>query len=198
MRNCRCLGAIALWACLASGAWAGPGGASLGVSAGLLLPLQGDLRVTTGSGLNPVLGLHGDWVPAGGPTLRSVLEFGRFQGQDQGAVGAGLRQDLHTRVSLGLMGEEVLLRPAALGGRLGFGVGLYLVRWQVDSSLQLADQTGAVTPSGSSHWSRQGQGLLAGFRANPHLEYQLRLLFSHYGYENQPARVAALTVLWHF
>jgi len=169
-----------------------------GVGAGLLAPLPGDLRVTTGAGLDFDLGLHADWQVRPGQAVRAVLDAGWYSGADRQHADPSLAQSLSTRVSNEALGAEYLWRPARLGGDWELGAGLYLIRWRVASVNQLATAGGTFTPSGTSTWTREGLGVLAGRWWNPHLETVAKVQLSHYGYENQPTRVASLNVLWQF
>ncbi len=166
-----------------------------GFQAGFVAPLQSDLRVTAGGGVD--LGLHADWGIRRDGALRSRLDFAFFGSRDRTSVAPALWQDLHTRVRNAALGEEYLFRPSLLGGRLDFGAGLYLIRWTVHSTNSLVPPGGSFTPSGSSSWTRQGLGLLAGYRWNRRMECELRAVASHYGYENQPARFINMNVIWH-
>jgi len=198
MKTCRL--ALALGGVLAASGWAAAQAPAFdwGVQTGLQAPLQGDLRFTTGSGLNPELGLHADWNASPDWSLRTRLDLAWFSSGDQQSTALPIQQAIHTRVRNGALGEEWLYRPARLGGAWEFGAGLYLVRWTVASTDRLQTADGSFVASGSSTWTRAGQGALAGYRWNRHLETELRFLFSHYGYENQPTRVASMNVLWHF
>jgi hypothetical protein len=77
------------------------------------------------------------------------------------------------------------------------GAGVYLIHWRVASTQSLVTADGSFAPSGTSTWTRTGLGLLAGYRWNRHLGSEVRFQSSHMGYENQPARVWLLEVLWH-
>lgn len=169
-----------------------------GVQAGLRMPLQSDLRVTTGSGLDPSLGVHGDWNFREGQTLRVRLDLGAFSSADQVQPGPPYQQAIHTRVKDTALGAEYLYRPALLGGAWTVGGGAYLIRWKVDSTEQLVLPAGAIQASSASSWTREGLGGLVAYRWNRHLDTEVRAIFSHYGYENQPARLASFNVLWTF
>ena len=167
-----------------------------GAQAGLNAPLPSDLRLTAGSGLNPALGLNVDWMLPGGQTLRSRLDLGFFSRATQAYAVPGLQQTLTTQVRNEALGEEYLYRPGS--GPWSFGAGLYLIRWRVASTDSLVTPQGVFTASSTSSWTRQGLGLITDYRLDRHSDLELSVLSSHYGYENQPARVAALNFLWHF
>ena len=173
-------------------------GPAFGVQVGLMVPVQGDLKVTAGSGGDFSLGLHLDFALAPSATLRTRLDLGAFSSTDR-AYGYGSFQEfLHTRVTTQALGGEVLCQPGALGGNWSVGAGLYLIQWTVESTNNLVTTTGAFVPSGSSSWTRQGLGLLASRRWPHHLETEFRVVASHYGYQNLPARWAEVNLLWNF
>jgi len=169
-----------------------------GVGCGLMAPLPSDLRVTTGAGPDLDLGLHADWQVRPGQAVRTVLDAGWYSGAERLHAEPTLAQALATRVSDEALGAEYLWRPARFGGDWELGAGLYLIRWRVASVNQLTTAGGTFTPSGTSTWIREGLGILAGRWWNPHLETVAKVQLSHYGYENQPTRVASLNVLWQF
>jgi len=169
-----------------------------GVQLGLAQPGSGDLKVTAGSGLHATLGFHGEWALDEQQALRGRLDLTFFaRGYQQGQA-PGLSQELWTRVTADSLGAEYLFRPNALGGRWALGAGLYAIRWTVDSTQRLQTSGGTFAPSGSSTWTRQGLGVLAGYRWTSHAETELRFVTSHLGYQNQPARSTSLSLLWHF
>jgi len=169
-----------------------------GAQVGLVQPGSGDLKVTAGSGPHILLGFHGEWTWDGQQALRTRLDVTFFsRGHQQGEL-PGLHQELWTRVTADSLGVEYLVRPRALGGRWALGAGLYAIRWTVESRQLLQTSGGTFAPSGSSHWTRQGLGLLAGYRWTPQAETELRFVSSHLGYQNQPARSTSLSLIWHF
>ena len=175
-----------------------PAPVAWGVSAGSRAPLPGDLQVTTGAGLAPCLGLYAAWQVLPDQEVRTVGEAGWFEGATRAQASPSLGQTLSTRVSDAALGAEYFWCPARLGGAWELGAGLYLIRWRVASTNQLTTPGGAFSPSGTSTWTREGLGVLAGRRWNPHLATVAKVQFSHYGTENQPTRLLSLNVLWHF
>lgn len=169
-----------------------------GVQAGLPLPMGSDLRTTTGSGLDLGLGVHRDWSWAEGQTLRSRFDCAWFPQGRQASHTAVLLQEIRTRVKSEALGADYLFQASSLGGRWSFGAGLSLIRWTVDSSNRLEQANGLFIPAGASSWTRQGQSLVANYRRNRNTELEVRLVSSHYGYQNQPARTLSVNVLWHF
>jgi len=173
-------------------------GPVLGVQAGLGIPLQGDLRVTTGSGWAPSVGLHMDWLPCQSATVRTRVDLGSYPSADRTRSYATYQQSIHTRVKDEALGGEILCHPEPLGEAWSIGAGIYLIRWTVDSTNTLTTATGSFAPSGSSKWTREGLGILASHNWNHHLETELRMIASHYGYQNLPVRFTELNLLWHF
>jgi len=171
---------------------------AFGVQAGLTVPLQSDLRVTTGDGANPTLGFHADWALRGGAVLRTRLDVGLFSSADRSSATPAFQQTLHTRVRAGVMGAEYLLRPSDEVPVFTVGAGLYLIQWNVNSTNTMITPTGSFAPESSSTWTREGLGVLALYRWNRHAETELKVIFSHYGYENLATRMVTLNVLWNF
>lgn len=169
-----------------------------GAQAGLTLPAGSDLTVTTAGGLNPTLGVSADWSWRQGQTLRGRLDFGWFAQGRQTSDTPVLHQEMLTKVRSAGLGADYLFQAPCMGGRWSFGVGLGLIRWTVTSSNRLEQSNGSFVPSGSSTWTRTAQSLVATYRWNTRLESELRLVSSHYGYENLPTRTASVNVLWHF
>lgn len=169
-----------------------------GLHAGVLVPTSSDLRVTTGSGLNAALGALGEWPFRANQTLRARLEVASFAAGEQLSDGPTLRHEIRTTVKNASLGAEYLFQPQMLGGRWSVGAGLYLIRWSVASSSALSTAGGSFLPSGTSTWTREGLGVLGGYRWTDHAGVEFRLVSSHYGYENQPASFASLNFLWHF
>ena len=107
MKTCRL--ALALGGVLAASGWAAAApGLAWGVQAGLQAPLGSDLRYTTGSGLNPALGLHMDWNAAPEWGLRTRADLAWFSSGDQQSTALSIQQAIHTRVRNGALGEEWL------------------------------------------------------------------------------------------
>ena len=172
---------------------------SWGVQAGLSVPLQSDLRVTTGDSVNnPTVGFHADWALRGGAILRTRLDLGLFSSADRSSNTPAFQQDLHTRVRAGIMGVEYLLRPSAEVPVFTVGAGVYLIQWNVNSTNTMVTPDGAFAPVSSSTWTREGLGVLALYRWDRHAQTELKVIFSHYGYENLATRMVTLNVLWNF
>ena len=171
-----------------------PKGVSWGAQAGLAVPLNPELRLTTGGGLNLDLGLHATWEWDGANLLRPRLDFLRFCQGHQG-VAAPQTQRVATKVQGLALGGEYLRR---IGDRYAAGAGLYLIRWGVDSTNELDGPGGTARASGSSHWTREAVGLVATARLTPRLEGEVRYTASHYGYENLPITFGTLGLLWRF
>lgn len=169
-----------------------------GLQVGLSLAASNDLKLTTGLGPRLTYGAFAEWQLREDQALRVPVEFGFFNEGTQVSEAPGLHQELTTWVKHASLGVEYVVRPAWQGGRWSVGGGLYLVRWTVDSTNRLVTPAGSFTPSGSSTWTRQGLGVLAGYRWTEHAELEVRILSSHYGQENQLARVASLNLLLHF
>ena len=169
-----------------------------GAQGGLTLPVGSDLTVTTAGGLNPTLGVSADWSWIQGQTLRSRLDLSWFgQGRQLSSNGV-LRQEILTKVRSESIGADYLFHAPCMGGRWSFGVGLGVIRWTVASTNRLEQSNGSFLPSGSSTWTRAAQSLVGTYRWSPRLESELRVVSSHYGYENLPTRTASVNVLWHF
>ena len=169
-----------------------------GLQVGMGLADSNDLKVTTGPGLNPSLGVVGEWQFLKDQALRLRVEFGFFNEGTQVSEAPGLHQEMTTTVKNASLGAEYVLRPAWQGGRWSVGGGLYLIRWTVDSTNRLVTPAGSFTPSGSTTWTRQGLGVLAVYQLTERAELEFRIVSSHYGQENQPTRVASLNLLLHF
>lgn len=169
-----------------------------GAQVGLAFPLQSDLQVTSGSGLNPTVGAHLDWAVGKCAALRTRGDLGWFSSANRTGTDPAFQQSIHTHVRNAALGEEILFRPNVLGQAWVVGAGVYLIRWTVDSTNQLDTASGSFTPSGSSSWNREGLALLAGYEWNRHTETELRFISSHYGYQNLPARMATLNLVWTF
>ena len=96
------------------------------------------------------------------------------------------------------LGADYLVPLAWRDGRWTLAPGLSLVRWTVSSSNRLERSTGRFVPSGASSWTRQALSLAGTYRWDRQREVELRLVASHYGYENLPTRTATCNFLWHF
>ena len=172
---------------------------TFGVQAGLTVPLQGDLRSTTGaSASNPNLGFHADWILWDGAVLRTRLDVGLFSSADRTSTTPAFQQTLHTRVRDGAMGAEYLFRPCAEVPVFAVGAGVYLIQWNVNTTNTMVASGGSFAPASSSTWTREGLGVLALYRWNRHAETELKVIYSHYGYENLATRMVTLNVLWNF
>jgi len=169
-----------------------------GVQAGFTMPMGSDLRTTVGSGLNPTLGVSRDWSWVEGQTLRGRLDLSWFAQGRQTSDTPVLHQEIRTRVKAAALGADYLVHAPCMGGRWSFGVGLGLIRWTVTSSNRLEQSNGLFLPAGSSSWTRTAESLVGTYRWNARLESELRIVSSHYGYENLPTRTASVNVLWHF
>lgn len=169
-----------------------------GVQVALAVPLEGDLRTTTGTGLAPSVGLHLDWKTCSKVILRGRVDLGAFPSADRDGTYLPFQQSIHTRVKDQSLGGEVLFSPSQFGEDWSLGAGLYAIKWTVDTTNHLVTPTGSFVPSGSSSWTREGLGLLANHRWADHLEGGVRVVVSHYGYQNLPARFAELNLLWTF
>ncbi len=171
---------------------------SLGVQGGLALPTGDDLSITTGSGLSLDVGIHATWALDTSSDLRTRLDLLTFA-QGHQDVAAPLVQHLDTRVQGLALGCEYLYRFNGSTGRWGAGAGLYLIRWSVDSTNRVTVAGAGIAQStGTSHWTREGLGLVGSYRITPRLEAEARWVSSHYGYENLPARLGTLGLLWRF
>ena len=169
-----------------------------GLQVGLGLAASNDLKVTTGIGPTLGFGVFGDWQFRERQALRGRVEFSFFGEGTQVNEAPGLHQELTTTVKNASLGAEYVFRPAWQGGRWSVGGGLYLIRWTVDGSNHLVTPVGTFTPSGSTTWTRQGLGVLAGYRWTERADLEVRVVASHYGQENQPTCVASLNLLLHF
>ena len=171
-----------------------PNSLALGVQGGLALPAGDDLRITTGPGLNLTAGIHATWALDASSTVRPRLDLLSFAAGHQDAS-TPLVQHLDTSVQGVALGCEYLYRIQGARGRWAAGAGLYLIRWSVASSNQISAAGGVAQASGSSHWTRQGLGLVASCRIAPRLAAEARWISSHYGYQNLPARFGTLGLL---
>ena len=183
-----------------SQAWGtdGPGPVACGIQAGLAFPAGDDLKITTGSGLNPALGIQVNWSLDNGDDLRARLDALAFTpGQQE--VQVPLRQRIETRVQAQAMGGEYLFRPGGRQGRWALGAGLYLIRWSVASTntLFMGGQD-PVQGRGMSRWTRESLGLVGSRRLTRRLDAEIRWLSSHYGYQNLPVYFGTAGLLWHF
>ena len=175
-----------------------PKGMTIGLQGGVALPAGDDLKLTTGSGPHLNLGVHLDMELSGFHGLRPRLDLLSFaQGHQE--VSMPLAQHLDTRVQGLSAGCEYLYYFEGREGRWAGGAGLYLIRWSVDShNLVTVPGGDSVQASGTSRWTREGLGLVGTWRVTPRLEAEVRWLASHYGYENLPARLGTLGLLWRF
>ena len=171
---------------------------SLGMQGGLALPSGDDLRITTGSGVNLTAGVHATWIFTETSELRPRFDFAMLS-RGQQDVATPLVQHLDTKVQGFSTGCDYLYRFDGQQGRWAAGAGLYLIRWSIDSTNRVSvPGSGVAQASGSSHWTREGLGLLGTYRVSHHLEAEARWISSHYGYENLPARFGTLGLLWRF
>ncbi len=173
---------------------------SLGVQAGLVLPVAQDLRSTTGS--SPILGLgiHATWIINGEDELRPRVDLWSF-GRRRQDVETPLAQRIETKVQGLAVGVDYLFSDGRYGryGRWAGGPGVYLIRWSVASSNQVViPGAGTAQASGTSRWTRAGFGVVGTYRFTPWLEVEARWISSHYGYENLSADLGTLGLLWHF
>jgi hypothetical protein len=175
-----------------------PASLTFGVQAGLALPTGDDLRVTVGSGLNPMFGFHLTWAFNDRHSLRPRLEYWAFNRGVQEVQSPQL-QRIDTKVQGLVLGGEYLFRPGACKGRWAAGAGLYLVRWSVASINQVYSPSGdTARAAGTSHWGRAGAGLVATFQLSTRLDAEARWIASRYGYENLPANLGTVGLLWRF
>ena len=189
---------VGLLAGISLGALELPKGLTTGLQAGVAVPSGEDLRLTTGSGPHLDLGVHLDWELNGSHGLRPRLDLLSFT-QGHQDVSTPLAQHLDTKVQGLSAGCEYLYRVDGREGRWAGGAGLYLIRWSVDSHNQVTALGGAsARASGTSRWTREGIGLVGTCRITPRLEAEARWIASHYGYENLPARLGTLGLLWRF
>ena len=172
----------------------------VGVQAGLAMPVGPDLRTTTASSLNLGLGVHATWIINGEDELRSRVDVWSF-GRRRQEVTTPLVQRIDTKVQGLVLGMEYLFCDGRNGryGRWAAGGGVYLIRWSVDSTNQVViPAAGTAQASGTSHWTREGLGLVGTYRLTSQLEVEARWISSHYGYENLSADLGTLGLLWHF
>ncbi len=169
-----------------------------GLQLGLAVPSSNDLRVTTGAGLNPTLGAHGEWRFNQKHALRVRIDLQGFNRGEQVSDSPGVHQEIGTKVRNKSLGGEYLQQLPFDGQRWSLGAGLHLVRWTVASTSRIEQPGGAFAFSSTSSWTRQGQSLFGSYRWDKRTELELRLMSSHYGYQNQPARTLSLNLLWHF
>jgi len=165
-----------------------------GLQGGLLMPASPDLKLTTSSGLNASLGARLEWGSYADQTLRLRLDREQFGAGRQIKDSPTVHQEIDTRVHDESLGLEQLFHQE----RWFLGLGLYGIRWTVDSTNKLSTPTGTFSPSGSSRWTRAGVGLLVGRHWNANLGAEFRFVASRYGQENQPTRVASLNLIWTF
>lgn len=169
-----------------------------GVQAGLAVPAGDDLRITTGSGLSPAIGIHAIWNLNEFHGLRPRLDLWSLSRGHQEVL-APQTQRMDTKVEGIALGVEYLFRPGGHQGRWAAGAGLYLIRWSVESTNELIAPIGEATrATGTSHWTREGLGLVASCRLTPRLDVEARWISSHYGYENLPANLGTVGLLWRF
>lgn len=170
---------------------------SLGVRAGFTLP-QNDLKLTTGSFPQIDLGFRPERLIHGVHQVRPVVDWWYFRpGQQASATSLG-SQVLKTRVRSLNFGGEYLYRIGGENKRLSVGGGLYLMRWSVASVDTITLPTGTAQGSGTSHWTRLGEGATAVYRLSHRLELEGRWVHSHYGYEHIPVNVAILGAGYRF
>jgi hypothetical protein len=169
-----------------------------GLQAGLNLPQQSDLRLTTGTGPGPTIGAHLEWRFTENHTLRFRCDYGTYSEGKQVYDGPAFHQTLRTKVKDAALGAEALYHPKAMNPPWHLGVGIYLMRWTVATTETISTHDETLPAASTSTWTREGLGLVGGYRLGPHLETELRFIASHYGYENQAVRVASLNLLWHF
>lgn len=175
-----------------------PKALGFGVQAGLAVPAGDDLRITTGSSLSPAIGIHAIWNLNEFHGLRSRLDLWSLSRGHQ-EVSTPQIQRMDTKVQGLALGGEYLFRPGGHRGRWAAGAGLYLIRWSVESTNELATPTGGTArATGTSHWTREGLGLVASCRLTPRLDVEARWISSHYGYENLPANLGTVGLLWRF
>ena len=169
--------------------------AAYGAQMALVSPTNDGLRLAAG-GPGVSLGLHTVWTMPKGLRLRPRLDYTVFAGETRASSAAPLPQTLDTRVSSLALGADLLF---PLGTRWSVGVAVAEVRWSVASANTVNPTLGgSLTLSGTSHWTRLGIGPVLSFRVSDHLEVEGRALSSHYGYQNQPATTAAVSLLWRF
>jgi len=169
-----------------------------GLQAALALPMGEDLRLTTGSGPCPIIGLHATWILDEHQALRPRLDL-MFFDRDRQEVAEPLPQRIDTRVQGTALGVEYLYRPQGNEGRWAVGAGLYLIRWSVTSTNRIrVPGSGTTETSGTARWTREGLGLVTTWRLTPRLDLEGRWIASHYGYENLPARLGTIGLLFHF
>jgi len=169
-----------------------------GIQAGLAVPAGEDLRITTGPGLNSAFGLHATWDINEFNGLRPRLDVWTFSRGDQDVL-IPQPQHLETWVQGTALGADYLYRHGGREGRWAAGAGLYLIRWSVKSTNRLSSPTAdTALASGRSHWIREGLGFVVSYRVTPRLDAELHWISSHYGYENLPARMGTVGLLWHF
>jgi len=175
-----------------------PKALQLGVQAGFAIPAGDDLRITTGSALNPALGIHLTWEIGESNILRPRLDLWRFtRGYQQ--VLTPQPQEIRTNVSAFTLGGDYLFRTGGPHGRWSVGAGLYLILWSVKSTNRLSfGEAGEAQASGTSRWTRVGFGPLATYRLGAHVEAEARFVFSRYGYEDLAANLGTVGFLYRF
>lgn len=168
-----------------------------GVQAAAAFPESPDLRLTTRQpGLS--LGVLGRWRLSARHTLRPRLDAVWFQPELQDTRGATLRQRLETKVTSYAIGADYLYRLRGDWSDLSVGAGIGDIRWEVASTNKVTPVSGStVAVSGRSHWWRAGFSPVATYRVSDHVELEARIVISHYGQENQPAKLATFGLLWH-
>jgi len=175
-----------------------PKALQLGIQAGFAIPAGDDLRITTGSALNPALGIHLTWEVGESYVLRPRLDLWRFTRGYQQAL-TPQPQEIRTKVSAWALGGDYLFRPGGYRGRWTVGAGLYLIRWSVESTNQLSfGEAGVARAAGTSRWTRVGFGPVATYRLSAHVEAEARFVFSRYGYEDLVANLGTVGFLYRF
>ncbi|NTW84610.1 MAG: hypothetical protein HGB30_00435 [Holophagaceae bacterium] len=168
---------------------------SYGAQMGLVTPTNGGLRLAAG-GPSVTLGFHATLDLPKGLWLRPRLDYTVFTGETRSSTAAPLPQTLDTKVSSLALGADLLV---PLGAHWSVGLAVSGIRWSVASTNTVTPTLGgSMTLSGTSHWTRLGLGPVITFKVSDHLELEGRALSSHYGYENQPAAMATLSLLWRF
>lgn len=169
-----------------------------GVQAGATVPTSSDLRITTRGGLSPSLGFHLTWAIDEYHSLRPRLDFWSF-GEGKQEVTTPLLQQIETKVQGLNLGLEYVRHFGCRHERWSAGAGAYLIRWSVKSTNRLAfPGGGTVQATGTSDWLRPGLGLLGGCRITRHLQIEARWISSQYGYEDLPAHLGTVGLLWNF
>jgi hypothetical protein len=171
---------------------------AFGLQVGVAIPTGNDLGTTTRSGLNPSLGFHATWRIDDDQSLRPRMDLWTF-GAGQQEVSVPLMQRIDTKVQGIALGADYVHHFVNRRNRWSAGVGVYAIRWSVKSTNQLTFPDGAtVQASGTSSWIRPGVGLLGCCKLTPHLQVEIRWIASRYGYEELPANLGTVGLLWHF